>query len=445
MGSHMNDIFARSNKRYKEAEETIFLRAAKEGDLTTINRLVKRVNIFTFDKYRSSAISLATEYNHPEIVKVLIENNTHSAVINTISLTNSDGWAPIHLAVIWNNIDVLSMLIKTGCDVNITGTDLNTPLYLAANHKRLDAVKLLIENRASVNQLNMYKNGPLCRAVAYGDSEMTRLLIENGADVNNQNEDGYTPLHTIARSVFIKNHIEVASILLDNNATIDKISIAGYKPFCLAVLMKNLALAKFLIDRGGVDDINLLNDGRQTLLYSVIESESNNMQIGMHSIDTVKFLIENGADVNKPVINGDTPLHKACEGGYLEMVDLLLKNGANINTLNEYHRSPLHTSISHSDTGIIKLLLLNDAEIYRNNIYQLNRMTGGDSIIRLLTEPWTPKVHEGFPIARKEMKILFNLFLKDCQIRRLPKDLLLLICSFLAIINIRDDQVEMST
>ena len=52
-----------------------------------------------------------------------------------------------------------------------------------------------------------------------------------------------------------------------------------------------------------------------------------------NDLHTVKFLIDNGIDVNKIEVHGWTPLHLACLKGHLEMAKLLLKRKANPNVI----------------------------------------------------------------------------------------------------------------
>lgn len=56
-------------------------------------------------------------------------------------------------------------------------------------------------------------------------------------------------------------------------------------------------------------------------------------------IESVKVLVENGADVNALGEFGHTPLFSACGSGSFEMVEFLLKQGANPRVKNEWGTS----------------------------------------------------------------------------------------------------------
>jgi len=81
--------------------------------------------------------------------------------------------------------------------------------------------------------------------------------------------------------------------------------------------------------------------------------------------DTVKLLIEKGADVNQPSNNAwqVQPLHSAVASRNLETVTLLLQQGADINATQQHGFTPLHTAAQHGDANMIKLLLEHKADI----------------------------------------------------------------------------------
>ncbi|MGV8118597.1 MAG: ankyrin repeat domain-containing protein [Candidatus Xenobiia bacterium LiM19] len=62
-------------------------------------------------------------------------------------------------------------------------------------------------------------------------------------------------------------------------------------------------------------------------------------------LDVVKFLIERGADVNAQYSGGygymNSPLHSAVAGGKKEIVELLIVKGARINSRNKAGHTPL--------------------------------------------------------------------------------------------------------
>lgn len=70
----------------------------------------------------------------------------------------------------------------------------------------------------------------------------------------------------------------------------------------------------------------------------------------------IEAFIQEGADVNLLDFNGWTPLHKAIDRGYLEIIKLLLEYKADPNLADSNGCSPLHRA-TYSDHKIVKLLL----------------------------------------------------------------------------------------
>jgi len=60
-----------------------------------------------------------------------------------------------------------------------------------------------------------------------------------------------------------------------------------------------------------------------------------------NNLNTVKYLLKNGANVNCQNNDGRTPLHLAAMYAELNVVKYLLKKGANVNCLDKYGKTPL--------------------------------------------------------------------------------------------------------
>lgn len=104
-----------------------------------------------------------------------------------------------------------------------------------------------------------------------------------------------------------------------------------------------------LIDSGS--DINSRDESGQTLLM---------IASGYGYSDIVEFLIDRGADVfTKDCIAGATALHKACQGGHLDIVKLLVEKGnAFINdTVNITGHTALFEAIWYKQVDIVEYLL----------------------------------------------------------------------------------------
>jgi len=148
-------------------------------------------------------------------------------------------------------------------------------------------------------------------AIEKRDPEMVQYFINNGADVNLKDDD-WTPL----RSAIIRKRIEIATLLINAGA---------HQNFC--------------------------NNYGNNLIYDVSDSDA------PENLETVKFLLANGVDVNKANNDGSTALMQACKNGCIKMARLLLDNGANPNVSNRNGQRAVDFAIQSGNRDLMNLLL----------------------------------------------------------------------------------------
>ena len=73
--------------------------------------------------------------------------------------------------------------------------------------------------------------------------------------------------------------------------------------------------------------------------------------------DTVRLLIEHGADVTAQAVAYSTPLHLASSSGSAETVKLLIEHGADVTARDGNHRTPLHLASSRVSAETVRLLI----------------------------------------------------------------------------------------
>ena len=74
-------------------------------------------------------------------------------------------------------------------------------------------------------------------------------------------------------------------------------------------------------------------------------------------LESVKTLVEKGADIDKPDEFGDTPLMISCWCGFIPKTDFLLEKGAKIDHQNKFGRTSLMNACSQGHLPVLKLLL----------------------------------------------------------------------------------------
>ena len=71
----------------------------------------------------------------------------------------------------------------------------------------------------------------------------------------------------------------------------------------------------------------------------------------------VMAVLEQGADVNRPLVDGTTALHWAVYWNDLHTADLLIRAGADVNATNRYGASPLWMACTDGNDAMVRMLL----------------------------------------------------------------------------------------
>jgi ankyrin repeat protein len=132
------------------------------------------------------------------------------------------------------------------------------------------------------------------------------------------------------------------------------------------------------IDDGPPDTVRLLvENGADLCVVDRFGDTPLHLAISKGQLDTVRLLIENGVDLEQTKDIGNTPLHEAIDNCRLDITRLLLENGANVNAVNDWGDTPLHRALDNDRRDIVRLLLENGANVnVVNNLGETPLMWG---------------------------------------------------------------------
>jgi ankyrin repeat protein len=226
--------------------------ACKHGNVAMVERLIAaggRVNIASTAGV--TPLMFAAQDNRLDVLKLLI------AAGADVNMARADGWTPLHIAAQRGHAGVVSVLVKTpGVDLNPALTDGgdagSTPLFIVAENIRLDILTLLIAAGADVNKARATGCTPLLYMAAQrGHAGVVSVLIETpGVDLNAALTDGgnagSTPLFIAAQ----ENRLDVVTLLIAAGADVNKACVDGVTPFHMAAQNGQAAVVDLLIAAG---------------------------------------------------------------------------------------------------------------------------------------------------------------------------------------------------
>lgn len=268
-----------------------------------------------------------------------LDHLLHAVRTCDVEVRDQRGFTPLMFAVLlYDEPDLVDALIEAGADLDAENQEGMTALmwalygetpvetngdasFIEKEQKRMAVVRKLIEAGADVNvtcySKRRMKWTPLLFATLEPDrnTEAISALIRAGAGVNATSESGISPLfHAAARGRFA----EVPRMLIEAGAAIE------------------------------VQGRETGREGWTPLLYALAGSYK--------SVDIVKELLRNGAEVNIAVQNGATPLLFAANTGDPALVEALLNAGANPHARDTKGNSPLDCARAKNDKRIMRLL-----------------------------------------------------------------------------------------
>ncbi|MGH9332103.1 MAG: ankyrin repeat domain-containing protein, partial [Vicinamibacterales bacterium] len=342
------------NATYGECE-TPLMTAARAGSVPAVRMLLAHgANVNAREAWRGqSALMFAAVEDHADVAKVLIDAgadvNARSITINFETITTGGGGIVM--------------------DRHMGGL---TPLMFAARQGARRTAEGLIAAGAAVNLTEpQYGFSAMQIALFNGHYRFSRLLIENGGQVN----DGSLYLAVEMRNLATYNNrpnppeldgdlgaLEIVNLLLERGADPNlpytkripdrqaqgAITVpAGATPLYRATRATDLQTVRALVDRGA-NVSQGARDGSTPLMIAsgfgvraaTDDDEFTDLGPRADPLDAAKLFVEKGADVNAVNNLGNTALHYAAQQGNERIVEFLIGKGAKLDLKNKQGRTP---------------------------------------------------------------------------------------------------------
>lgn len=286
-----------------------------------------------------------------------------------VDVPDSHGECASHLAAENRNCLVMARLIAAGCDVSrvnsrgqtplscaaLRGNDELLPLLMAAgapppaklaasiskqeaavstsnfDQKSNESILPFVCGRASIDDRDKAGRTAVHRAAEEGDIGSIRALVSCGASINTVDYAGLSVCHTAA----LHEDRKVLATVLALGADLEQCDRVGRTPCHLAVCedMYNRVFA--LLNAGA--NINSATPRGVSMVYSAAALD----YWSLNAKNTLRLLLDRGADFRRADVSGQTAMHHASAGG----VVLLFASGANLNAFNNGGKLPCHIAI----------------------------------------------------------------------------------------------------
>lgn len=176
----------------------------------SIYKSIEEGNIDEIIDYLNGAKDLSSDFKLVSILHYAIDNCQNN-YFKTIELLINNGAdinshqsklteTPLHrlCARIKPQIDVITMILKKGADVNAINVSGKTPVFYCSFNYSVELLNLLVKYGADINIKDKYKNTLLhddyinCYDEHF--EEFLKTLISLDFDINSKNSSGLTPL-----------------------------------------------------------------------------------------------------------------------------------------------------------------------------------------------------------------------------------------------------------
>ena len=343
--------------------------ACANGSAAIVKLLLKSgADANTRMKGGETALMLAARSGNAESVDALL---AHGAAVDRRERL---GQTALMWAAAEGHVGVVRTLIEAGADLNARLDSGFTPFFLSVREGRLGAAQAFLEAGVDVNAMMQPAEGwrfrggapamcPLQIAVQNGHFELAIALVEAGADPNDV-RTGFTALHLIpgvrkpdsndlndgappvgagrlSSTDFVREIVKRGADvnfrlprgtqgLPGTTSRVATVGAAGATSFLLAADRSDVPLMRLLVELGGDPLLPNFNSTTPLMAAAGVGTTSPDQEAGEESeaLESVKLLLDLGADINAVDNNGDTAMHGAAYNAYPLVANLLAERGA---------------------------------------------------------------------------------------------------------------------
>ncbi|ETS82874.1 hypothetical protein PFICI_04750 [Pestalotiopsis fici W106-1] len=301
------------------------------------------------------------------------------------------GLTPLHLAILMTSPKAAKRLLQAGADPNKENMERRTPLHLAVREGMIDVVRQLLDCGSDLDRLDRRGETPLMVAVDAGRLDCAKLLVEAGADTSLCNRRGESLLHMAGES----GQVCLFRYFLELGLDPYKPDGHGASPLYIAMLSGDMISYAINSDF----DFHQLAARKQYMrpLLSVVRDTPTTLHLLLRRLTAAhvaRALINVWPERHEFPSRYSSPLCNAARAGYMESLKLLLEYGADLEFEGSVEGTALMSASRAGNVEIVSHLVRTGANIsYTRNGRVQNALEVGKrfkGVVRwLLVERWT--------------------------------------------------------
>ncbi|KAF4956060.1 hypothetical protein FGADI_4085 [Fusarium gaditjirri] len=341
---------------------------------------------------------LAAYFNQTKVIKLLLEHKPDLETRCPEGDSTDAGYTPLHCAASYGYNELLRLLLEKGADIEAKTLKGGTPLIQAVATNNEESVKILLEYKLDIDSRDIWGGSAIFCLPNPANLSVVRRLINRGASLTIRNNEKYTPL---GRAV---TNGDLALVRMLSSQKLDLNAEAGENGTALHIAAKkcNVDLVKVLVEKGASPDVAnswMYGSPLQRLFEKFYTSAKNKdtiarylvndagADINVHGgdfgsvlnaatltgpIDTIKFILEKGADIGWQDLHGRRPIHYAALRTAEHFRLLLEANGDDedrlgLTTKTKSGLTVLHFAVATGRSDLVELVLSHTSGILSIN------------------------------------------------------------------------------
>jgi len=299
--------------------------------------------------------------------------------------------APLHLAVNVNSPELVSLLLSHGAVATAALDDGTTALHCACQTgDGCDVATILLQHAASLlcgtreNNAGITGITALHDATEFADLMTVRVLLKHKIDVDAVTSTGITALHLAAKL----GYADIVTELLLHGAKVDMLASdakgSSVSPLHYAVENNHLAVVTSLLDAGVNANVGRSYSGLERVTCLHIAATRQNVEM------IRQLLAVPGIDVNACDNDSATALHVAARGGFSDVTELLLQHGVDVNigmtSGQSSNQTALHCAVRYRHVELARMLLAAGADVNATEKMAAYKVPSGELLLLVFSQ-----------------------------------------------------------